>query len=430
MVIKKSNLEAIPMQNQKKVPPRGRNRLQWISNLGIVVLFATLTTSCMNIPSTIVNPDRYLKAMSDHHDAKVIYNQPWTGTFLPWVTAEVDQIQRLMLIDVKDDPIYQAFELQVLMIDGQEFRTAITARNDDTRDYYYEPGFPMTTQRIEGLNALLNNPRFIEHEFESFLEIDYQGLNAGLDLVDWEGRPIHFRIKEHRTNINLSGILAPVSSGSDNPQSFPLVYLDDFSMVQTNRTEIEIRIDNQSRKPVVFPLLVEGQRSYYSRYSSRVAIADLLPTREEGISSIPLPMGQTNLNIDSTQYQISWNQGFPELASAQFISGNSQVRLSFFPPLPNLQDLTPGIPVEGRFLISVNQREGIIAGRYGIEGVQDSHGVHLTIQPEIGWQPPGMGRKPWVSSFSFEAQIVPNNFLEDQSDRTHFLSSRWFRNDR
>jgi hypothetical protein len=384
----------------------------------------------MNIPSTIVNPDRYLKDISDHHDAKVIYDQPWTGTFLPWVTAEVDQIQQLMLIDVKDDPIYQAFELQVLLIDGQRFRTAIAARNDDTREYYYEPGLPMTEQRIEALNALLNNPRFIEHEFESFIHIDDQGLNAGLDLVDLEGRAIHFRIKEHRTNTNLSGILAPVSSGSENPQSFPLVYLDDFSMVQTKGTEIQIIIDNQSRKPVVFPLFVEGQRSYYSRYSSRVAIADLLPTRADVIHPTPLHLGQTNLTNKNTEYQIYWNQGYPELTSAQFVSGNSLVSFSFYPPLPNLQDLAPGSPVEGRFLVSVNQREGIIAGIYGIEKVHGSNVVNITIQPELGWQPPGMGRRLWVSSFSYQAQVLPNTAHKELSESTFFLSSRWFRNDR
>jgi hypothetical protein len=383
----------------------------------LVVLAFSILGSCMSIPASIIDAEAWMHKEPAFH-SRQIYVSDWGGAWLPVIDARPDELQRLMLIDVKGDPVYEAFELQLFAVADEYRGVAIAARKDGRRDYYYQPGVPMTEDRRKGIAALLNNPGIREWQFDLTLEVVNQGLHAALDLIDIDGRRIVFTVRENKPDRRLSAILAPVSSGTDQPESFPLVYLDDFSMVLVRNTEVFLEIDGKPRKPVVFPLLVDGQRVFYSRYSSRVAIADLLPEVNRAIHPLPLEPGQEILAHGMTEYHFIWNGTHPELQAAYFPSAGSTIGLHFKPGFPDPSRLASGVSITGSFLVSVNDVSAVIGGKYEISNGDQQ--ISWSLQPLNGWQPPGMSRVPWVSTFTYEAtgKSTAEGFT---------MESNWFR---
>ncbi|GAB6089994.1 hypothetical protein JCM12856_15870 [Spirochaeta dissipatitropha] len=372
------------------------------------------------MPSSILSRDSWFRGQPDTHGLE-IYAGSWDGTWLPLISLDHDNIERLMLIDVKDDPVYQAFEIQLFRV-GEELKgVAILARHDGSRVYYYQPGFPMSIERIEAVSALLNQPEFVEQDFELGIETHESGLSASLDIVDIDGRRISFVVRETKDSSETSAILAPVSSETENPSSFPMVFLDEFSMVRKRNTLVEIVIDDVERTPVVFPLLLDGRRVLYSRYSSRVVVADLLPEINGKVSSVSLESGSDHVVISNARYDFSWNHEYPELVSAVYNTGESSIRFDFQPPLPEIRHIAEDQAVYGRFTVSVNDVDAVIGGEYYIEYKNNEY--CFALQPVKAWQPPGMSRRPWVESFSYE-------FLATRLEDGLQGESNWFRTDR
>jgi hypothetical protein len=375
----------------------------------------------MTIPASIIDPQHWLASELAVHPQELYAPAVSTDGFgsgqpVSWpdlVQFQPDELERLVLIDVAGDPVYKAFEIQQFRTPGGIRGTAIAARKDGTVDYYYQSGVPMTKVRQEGVAALLNQPRFMEWDFDMILNVDDRGLEAALDLVDREGRHISFRIRENYPGRELSAILAPVSSGTLEPRSFPMVYLDEFSMVLVKHTEISILIGGRRRRPVIFPLLVNGERVYYSRYSSRVAIADLLPESTGLLAFLQLEPGQETIRQEDCTWQFRWNGPQAELVRVSMQSGTSTVGIQFQPGLPNPYQLREAARAEGRFLISVNGIPAVIGGDYTMDRSR------WVLQPLQAWQPPGMGAVPWVSTFRFEASLdIPVGSMTSTWNRT------------
>lgn len=395
------------MKNEPRSGLHFRIRLPRISRIsnGLAVLGLALALSaCMSIPASVIDGDAWLGGMPTQHEG-LRYRGAWQGRWAAPIYARPDEIQRLVLIDIKNDPVYQAFELQRFETAEGPRAVFIAARKSGAHDYYYQAGISLSAERQAGVAALINQPAFIQKEFDFELEVGTAGLRAYVAIEDTEGRPIRLSIEENEPARRLSGILAPVSSNTRHPISFPLVYLDQFSMVLVANTSIDIEIGGHKRQPVVFPLLVDGRRVYYSRYASKVAIADILP---EAVLALPLQEtlsdGQELFVSGAASYELVWNQGHPELVASSFRSGDSLIRLEFRPALPDFASIEPGQRLSGRFLLGVNEHRAVIAGVYHLDSPDDSSLV-FELRPRHGWQPPGMSRQPWVSTFHYKALI-------------------------
>lgn len=373
----------------------------------------------MSIPASIVDRTEWLGRAATHHDPTV-YRGGWTGRWVPLVSAQTDEMERLMVIDVAGDPVYSAFEIQLFRSGETVSAVALAARKGGGIDYYYQPHHPMSAERLAGLRAMLNEPRFYERDFTMRLEVGSRGLVAMLDLIDEAGRRIYFNVVENAEDRHLSAILAPVSNHAREPKSFPLVYLDQFSMVLKRNTTVEIEVDGARRRPVVFPIWVDGHRVYYSRYATRVVIADLLPENRQHLEMVQLQPNQESVNLGSSRFELSWNTGHPEIRTATFRSGVSESRLHFQPPLPQPTAMRAGATANGRFVLSVNDVDAVIAGEYEIEGGHET--ARFVVQPLQGWQPPGMGRRRWVSTFRYEAALA-------ETSAGVQMAGTWFRTD-
>ena len=388
-------------------------------NMFVLLLLCVAVSTlfgCMSIPASIVDKEQWLSATRESIDPSM-YEAKQRGTFLPFIHADHDQIIHLMLIDLADDPVYRTWEVQVLEHEGSRYMTAIAERIDGTIDYYHEPHYPMSESRRNSIVALLGNPNIMAREFDASLKVLPEGLDMELDLADRDGRSIRIMVKEHAGNRKHSAILAPVSNHAMNPSSFPLVYLDEFSMVLKHNTTIELSIDGQTRKASTFPLLLDGRRVYLSRYSSRVVIADLLPEHIELIPIIRLDPEETRFTIGGTTYRVAWNDGYPEIDSADTKVMDNTITWDFSPAFPDVTSLSEGARVMGRFTLSVNDHEAVIAGTYSVAKEMGKIALHL--EPQRSWQPPGMGKR-WVSTFRYVAYL-------NRNDGEFSIESDWYR---
>jgi hypothetical protein len=387
-----------------------------MSFLGVLLLGLVLFQGCMSIPTSAVDPERYFKDQPTSH-AETLYGTPYTGTWAPLFFADFDQIERLMLIDIADDPIYRSIEVQIFLIGGKEEAVVITVDRKKRIDYYYGSDILLDEKRRESVSTLLDAPNFHKQEVMASLQVLEGGLSCTASFTDYAGRPIFISIVESRPNTKQTAMLAPVSNQSLHPTSFPLVFLDTFNMVSRKGTQIELVFDGVVRKPAGFPLIVENRRVFYSRYAADVVVADLLI---EGVHRIPLhevASETAELRDGNATYHLNWERGYPELEKVSFVEGDSSVSLSFAPALPDLGHMDAQARAQGKFLLSVNAHPAVIAGTYDIAPSPGGH--RLLLQPSTSWQPPFMGKK-WVSTFLYTAYV--------EKDRHHvLLDARWDR---
>lgn len=364
----------------------------------LLILLFLVFTSCISIPSSVVTQQSYFAHQKPSHGS---YAQKgvFDGLWAPYFTTVFDQIEQLMLIDIKDDPVYKAIELQNFYFAGRPSSVIITEQKDGRIDYYYEDANLVDATRKSSVSTLLNSPYFHQQDLHVDLKITSNGLQAYCDFFDREGRHISLSIIESLDQKQEKALLAPVSTHSEQPTSFPLVFLDSFSMVARRNTSITVSIDGQQRKAAKFPLLVEGKRVYYSRYADDVVVADLLM---EGSFQKPYQKVQEGqgLVIDgNAHYTLLWENGFPQVSEVQFTQQERSIKLVFQPALPDIRFLQSGLELTGKFVLSVNSHEGVVGGSYTVDS--DGQIAVLRIHPQTSWQPPFMGKK-WVSTFLYE----------------------------
>lgn len=381
----------------------------------LAIAFASL--SCMNIPRSVIERREWF-ADSRPGLSAAAYALPWDGTWLPAIWVEPDEIERLMLVNIADDPFYEAFEIQLFGTPDGLRGVFIAERKDGSRDYYYQPGVPMDEARKASIRALLNDPTLVERDFSLAIEADERGLSAMADIIDRDGRRLFFSVRENSPGRASSSILAPVSAGAERPSSLPMVYLDAFAMVAKKGTEFAIEIDGRSRKPAGFPLVVNGRRVFYARYATKVAVADLVPAYDGLLAASPIEAGSSMAVWNGGSYDLDWSSGRPAIRAADFISGSSRIELAFSPALPDIRGLRPGVVLEGRFVVGVNDVDAVIAGDYRLS--QGESGAKLELLPAVAWQPPMTSKRPWVAGFIYEARYEP-------SEGGAYLRSAWSR---
>ncbi len=379
---------------------------------------AVALAGCVTMNPSVVDPDVYLGGRS--HPAEA-YGPAGAPSILPLLDVRIDPMDRLFLVNIADDPVYEGVELQTFPRPDGEPDVRVLLWRPDTVDVYDSPVREFDEAVDRRTIESLVSPLAVTMQragFDYRFDITEHGLDAELRMTDRQGRDVVVEVVETRGTPVTGGLIAPVGASSASPDYLPVFFLDEFALVKRRGTRVTISVDGAHRSPSKMTRLIKGPAAYFTRYSNRVVIAHWNERREALFPPRPVAPGQPIVAMNGIEYRIAWNGDRPEIAAAVATQGDDAVTFLFSPALPDVATLRPGARVDGRFVINVNDVRGVVAGEYEVERRGDA--AHLVFQPLDAWQPPILRGPSWVASYRYEAEI-------DLAGAMPRLHSRWVR---
>lgn len=361
----------------------------------------------VNTKDSVVNSQKYL---GNHSNPAEIYAGPFTGLLYSPLNIAVVQMDKLMLVDVEDDPEYASIELQTFDdTRGQGARVLLYRHDGPAESYYTDEAFAIKESEHDTF--------FLAPEMAYQFDVTASGLDASLRMQDHVGKTIEFRVKEAPREKWSKGFLAPIG-GSDAVafDYFPLYHMKGMNFVPRSGTEIAIKIGGKERKPKKLPIPANWEFVYLSRYTA-APIIGCWNTPHDG-ELLPLQPEQHLMYQDGqTHYEFVNNAGHYEIRKMVGFNDKHEVRLDFSPPIPDLPSLKDGIELRGRFSAGADGTLGIVAGAYHI--TRQGNVIDMEIRPQEGWQP--MPGTLWVTTWIWKGTITVG------ADHTVSMKSTWIR---
>jgi hypothetical protein len=221
-----------------------------------------------------------------------------------------------------------------------------------------------------------------------------------LGFRDLEGREIRLLIRETDTRPRRPfAFLAPMGRAASAPPALPLVFVHDFYFVRRAGSEVRIEIDGGARRGDPIPLLLDGTRVHFLRYSADPFIVTWNPTPEGRANVLEVGSeavkGVVLAEARGVRYELEANGEFREIRRMSRRGGHFVV-VEFTPALPHLLALRDEVEVSGAFRIFADPTAGTVTGRWRVAR-QDGK-LHLEAVPERGWTP---GEAPWMARLLF-----------------------------
>ena len=368
---------------------------------------------------------RFKDIVIDHHkflgkneNSITIYDKPPINMILSPFNVSFDVMDRLLMVNFEEDPLYYRIELQVLKIGGEFYPLVIMYRKDDLIDFYFTNDTAILTKKklITNLikNASFNQLETIDYKFD----FDEMGLKCYLFLKDKMENEVEIKIKENFPSRKLNSILVPIYATDKNPQYFPIVYLNKFNMVIKKDTEIFVKIKEDIKKPSELPVKIENQNYYLARYSLNPVSCIWNKNYTGNLNPIMVNVGNIDSIKENLTYELLNNKGNFEIKKITGIDElNHSLSFEFSPAIPNLISLKSEIKIKGKFSLIIDNKEGIFAGLYQI--TKKNEVIQISIHPTKGWQPfPG---KLWLKTYRWIANI---EILDDLEFK---IQSNWTR---
>ena len=368
---------------------------------------------------------KFKDVVIDHHkflgkseNSPHIYDKPPRNMILSPFNLSFEPIDRLLLINFEEDPIYYCIELQVLNIGREFYPLVIMYRKDDLIDFYYTNDTAISDRKKTITNSIkktsFNQLETIDYKFD----FDEMGLNCHLFLKDKMENEVEIKIKENFPGRKLGSILTPIYAIDKNPQYFPIVYLNKFNMVIKKDTEIFVKIKGDKKKPAELPVKIENQNFYLARYSLNPVSCIWNKNYTGNLNPLILDVGKINSIKDNLTYELLNNKGNFEIKKVTGVDElNHSLSFEFSPAIPNLLSLKSEIKIKGKFSLIIDNKEGIFAGFYQV--TRKNELIQINIHPTKGWQPfPG---KLWLKTYKWIA------YIEILDDLEFKIQSNWTR---
>lgn len=324
---------------------------------------------------------------------------------------QTDPMAGLLLINFERDPdtIYVGFEPQAFddAVHGQGL-LVIGWRVDGRVDVFHDAGLRLDpeTYRIAGggLHAME------ERSFaDALFELGPGGVQADIAFQDLDGRSVHIVVRETDPRPRTPfGLLAPMGSAASDPPALPLVYVDGFYFVRRAGTELRIEIDGRSHRSDPIPLILDGARVHFLRYSADPFIVTWNPDPEAMIrilqpdsTSVAGTVASTVALVaeaDGVRYEMVANGAFHEIRQMSRRERDHEVIVEFTPAFPQLLALADGSDVSGSFRITAQPSVGTVRGSWRV--VREGGALHLEVVPDGGWTP---GPAPRMARLLFRA---------------------------
>ena len=289
-----------------------------------------------------------------------------TDATAPLLSLSLDPRARLVLFDIADDPTYVAMEVQVFD-DDQHGRgvLALLARHDATIDVFHQASLrlergPFSVGRGIGMwrEAVIEPSR---------VDVFDDGIVVDVALDDAAGRRIEVRIDDRDgVRRSHSTLLAPVSSGVEDPHQLLVVLLRDFELVRSGGTVPSLTIGGEPRTITPFPGPEWVHHRRFIRYSGAPVILALNPNRDGVVDAGSL--GPIERVVTS--------------------SDGASAALRFEPPVPDLRTLRDGEVVAGTWMLDVADEADLFGGTWTAARTGDT--VHLAMPVTRPWRPRGL----------------------------------------
>lgn len=361
----------------------------------------------VNTKDSVVNSQKYL---GYHSNPAAIYTGSSTEQFYSPFNIAVVPMDKLMLVDIEDDPEYTSIELQTFNdTRGQGARVLLYRHAGPAESYYTDEAF--------AIQGSCRDTFFLAPKMAYRFDVTVSGLDASLSMHDHTGKSIEFRVKEAPRKKWSQGFLAPIG-GSDAVtfDHFPLYHMKGMNFVLRLDSEIAVRIGGEERQPKKLPIPTDWEFVYLSRYTAAPIIGCW--NRPHDGELPPLQPEQHMIYQDGqTRYDFVNNARHYEIRKMTGFNDNHEVYFEFSPPIPNLPGLKDEVKLTGRFSAGADETSGIVAGAYHI--ARQGNVINMEIRPQKGWQP--MPGPLWVTTWIWKGMITVG------ADRTVSMTSKWIR---
>lgn len=301
-------------------------------------------------------------------------------TILPF-KINYSPIKKLAIINFekKPDKVYRGLELQYIdgMPYGKGYRV-IAYRNDNYVDVYDD--YSLTYMKDEKFDVAENglNKHIQTHLHNIIFEKTNGNAEIAFMFSDILNREINVSITEHSHKKSIPmNLLAPIGAGSRKPNFMPVFFLYDFDFVRRSKTTANIMIDGKSIVMDKFPMPMNMQFRYYSRYSTNCQIIEFINTDYKKLTEVEL-----DDNLGFTENCVKYcfdNDGGLKTVIIQ--TGNIPVKIEFEPAAAFNKDKS----YDGKFSIVPDACMGHIDGDYQISKDVDAHTYKLVLIPSGGW---------------------------------------------
>lgn len=254
--------------------------------------FAGYRYFTLNTKDSAVSHQKYL---GNYSNPTEIYSRPSAGLLYSPFNVAVARIDKLMLIDIEDDPEYTSIELQTFGdTRGQAARVLLYHHTGPADSYYSNRAFAVPDSGQE--------TSFLVPDMAYHFDVTPSGLDASLRMKDHAGKLIQFRVRETSRRKWSKGFLAPIG-GSDAVQfdHFPFYHMKGMNFVRRSGTDIAIKIGGEDRKPKKLPIPANWEWVYLSRYSA-APIIGCWNTPHNGTLTPLQPGQQTMYKTQQTRY--------------------------------------------------------------------------------------------------------------------------------
>ncbi len=316
-----------------------------------------------------------------------------------------DPMKGLLLTNFENDP-----DEVYIGLEPQQFDDAIHGRGllvigwrvDGKVDVYHQASLKLDTATYgiagKGLHALVGTQFSKAH-----LELGPTGAQADIAFKDLLGRPVRLVIREGDTRVRSPfGLLAPMGDAATAPPALPLVYVDEFYFVRRAGTEFLIEIDGRSHRNDPIPLVLDGTRVHFLRYSAAPFIVSWNPDADAKARVLEpgdaTEAGAIVAQSDGVRYELAVNGAFHEIRRMSRREGDQEVVVGFSPAFPQLLALAEGAEVSGAFRISAQPSVGTVQGNWRV--LRQGGGIHMEVAPDGGWTP---GPAPRMARLLFRA---------------------------
>lgn len=294
-----------------------------------------------------------------------------------WV--KYSPIKKLALIPFEKNPdrLYRGFELQYIESEsmGNGYRI-IAYRNDNYVDVYDDTTLKFqedeTFDIVEnGLNqhiqTAIHNVSFEQTEAQQHLSFSFS---------DLDHRKIEFSIEEKtKRKSKPMNLLAPVGLGAQKPDCMPVFFMYNFDFIRKRKTKACCTIDGKKVVLDSFPIPMNWQFRYYTRYSNECELLEFANVHADSMEEVELSETLSYTEGNVTYFFEDRNR----LKSIEVNMNQSKIEIRFEPSLDMNQSGT------GTFSILPRIQMGLIRGRYEVKKNQDT--IELCIVPGEGWKP-------------------------------------------
>lgn len=296
------------------------------------------------------------------------------------VALELSPIRQLLIVDLTDDPIYATLEPQVLETAEGSGTLLLAYRHDGRVEVYAPPGLEVDATGYDGLGDGLDQVHRAPFEQGRF-EVTDDGLQLDIAFTSPTGRRFDLHLHEHlrgpRDRIEL---LAPVGGSFENPAFFPFLWLPRMSFVPIRGTQVDLRIDGETRSIARLPVPIGGRRCLMARYDVDVLVCLLNPASVGTPGRSPVRDRRVSATPDVEVVEVAGGHG---VASLRVGRGRHTCAARFEPPMPDARAVADGASLTGAVLLQADGRTELRA-QYRVTRAGDR--VQLTMAGFGPWR--------------------------------------------